>query len=277
MQRMGARRWGPLAVAAISAAVLILAGCAPSSASASGKRSTATSSSAAHSGTYSIVALGDSVPAGTACDCKPYPELSASLLSVPHGRQVSATNDAVGGATSTDVLDDVTTNRRVESDVQTADIVEIQIGANDVGFSDTCGTTVGCYQPALSAIDQNLRGIVAQVHALTQTHPVLVVLLDYWSVWLGGAYAQEQGQAYVDAAASVTKQVNTVIHQAAVDTGSVYVDLVAAFKGPNYAYDETHFLASDGDHPNAKGHAQIARSVVDVVTATLQPSASPSR
>ena len=255
----------------MAAAVLLLAGCThPAAASAGGSSANPTPTpGATHSGTYAIVALGDSVPAGTACDCKPYPELSASLLSVPHGRQVSATNDAVGGATTSDVLDSVTTDRRVESDLETADVVEIEVGANDVGFTDTCGTTVSCYQPTLSTIDKNLRDIVAQVHALTQTHPVLVVLLDYWSVWLGGAYAQEQGQAYVDAAASVTQQVNTVIHQAAVATGSVYVDLLAAFKGPNYAYDETHFLASDGDHPNAKGHAQIARAVTDVVTSTL--------
>jgi lysophospholipase L1-like esterase len=38
---------------------------------------------------------------------------------------------------------------------------------------------------------------------------------------------------------------------------------------PNYAYDETRYLASDGDHPNAAGHEQIAAAVVDVVTETL--------
>jgi lysophospholipase L1-like esterase len=257
----------------MTAAVLLLAGCAhpaAASAGAASVTSSATSSSGAtHTGPYSIVALGDSVPAGTACNCKPYPELSAALLSVPHGRQVVAANDAVGGATSTDVLHDVTTNRRVENDLETADIVELEVGANDVGFSDTCGTDVSCYQPTLSTIDQNLRDIAAQVHTLAQGHPVLIVFLDYWSVWLGGAYAEAQGQAYVDAATSLTEQTNTVIHQVAVATGSVYVDLRAAFKGPNYAYDETHFLASDGDHPNALGHAQIARAVTDVVTETL--------
>jgi lysophospholipase L1-like esterase len=39
------------------------------------------------------------------------------------------------------------------------------------------------------------------------------------------------------------------------------VDLRAAFKGPDYAYDETHYLSDDGDHPNAAGHAQIAKAV----------------
>jgi lysophospholipase L1-like esterase len=39
----------------------------------------------------------------------------------------------------------------------------------------------------------------------------------------------------------------------------------AAFKGPDYAYDETHFLASDGDHPNAAGHEQIATATEAVI------------
>jgi lysophospholipase L1-like esterase len=91
---------------------------------------------------------------------------------------------------------------------------------------------------------------------------------DYW-VRLGGQYAEDKGPAYVDAAEEVTDQVNNVIKTTASNTGAAYVDLRAAFKGPNYAYDETRYLASDGDHPNAAGHQQIAAAVVDVVTRTL--------
>ena len=87
---------------------------------------------------------------------------------------------------------------------------------------------------------------------------MLVVLLDYWSVWLGGQYAAAQGDAYVTAAATVTDQVNTAIKTTALATNSAYVDLRTAFKGPDHTYDETHYLAPDGDHPNAAGHRQIA-------------------
>ena len=96
-----------------------------------------------------------------------------------------------------------------------------------------------------------------------------MVHLDYWSVWLGGQYAEAQGPAYVDAAITVTDRLNAAIKQTAVDFGSAYVDLRAAFKGPDYAYDETQFLASDGDHPNAAGHRQIADAAVSVITDTL--------
>jgi lysophospholipase L1-like esterase len=67
-----------------------------------------------------------------------------------------------------------------------------------------------------------------------------------------------------------TEQVNTAIKRTAAAYGSAYVDLRAAFKGPDYAFDETHYLSNDGDHPNVAGHEQIAAAVVEVVTQTLR-------
>ena len=84
-----------------------------------------------------------------------------------------------------------------------------------------------------------------------------------------GRYADAEGPVYVDAVASVTDQVNTVIKRTAADTDSGYVDLRAIFKGPDYDSDETPYLASDGDHPNAAGHQKIAAAVIDVVSQSL--------
>ncbi len=283
-------------IVTLSAACALLAGCAPSLASEFGGASVATtgtgpttspsptisatpsptpppsatpSPSATHTGPWSVVALGDSVPAGGGCGCTPFPQLSAALLAAPGSGEVPTVDDAVNGATSTDVLAALNNDTEVQADVAAADIVEIEIGANDVAYTDACGTTADCYQPTVPVVEQNVRDIVAQVHALTPDHPVLVVLLDYWSVWLGGTYATAQGQPYVDAAAAVTAQVNTAIRQVAADTASTYVDVRAAFKGPDYANDETRYLAPDGDHPNARGHAVIAQAVVDAVASRL--------
>jgi lysophospholipase L1-like esterase len=225
--------------------------------------------SSTHSETWSVVALGDSVPRGSNCGCTPYPQLTASSLTEPVARQVTATNDAVGGFTSADVLTQLRRDSDVDSDVANANVVEIEVGANDVAYGKSCGTSVACYQPMMRSTEHNLPEIVAQVHELTEGHAVLLVLLDYWSVWLGGRYAAAEGPAYVTAADAVTDQMNTVVKNTATQTGSAYVDLRAAFKGPDYAYDETRYLASDGDHPNAAGHQQIAAAVVDVVTQTL--------
>lgn len=237
-------------------------------------RTSSVSPSVAHSTTWPIVALGDSVPAGSACDCTPYPQLSASDLSVPGVRDVSVANLAVGGYTTADVVGQVTHNARAIHDLKQSDATEVEIGANDVGYSTKCGTSVECYIATIPEVEQNLRTIVRRVHELTAGHPSLVVLLDYWSVWLGGQYAQAKGQAYVDAAATVTEDVNTVIKTVAAETGSAYVDVRAAFKGPDYSYDETHYLASDGDHPNAAGHQQIASALEHVVQSELHLSPS---
>ena len=209
------------------------------------------------------------MPRGTNCDCRPYPPLSADGLTTTTGDTVTATNDSVAGYTTTDVLRQVQSNADVIDHLRAAHTVEIEVGANDVAYSSSCGTRVDCYTPKIPTIEKNLTAVVRHVHDLTAGHQALVVLLDYWSVWLGGKYAAAKGDAYVDAAATVTDRVNDVIKSAAAQTGSAYVDLRAAFKGPDYAYDETHYLSSDGDHPNAAGHEQIAKATEAVVEKEL--------
>ena len=182
-----------------------------------------------------------------------------------------ATNDSVAGYTTANVLEQLKSDGNVIGHVRAADAVEIEVGANDVAYNtDSCGTSVDCYAPRIPTIEKNLATIVSRVHDLTSGHQVLVVLLDYWSVWLGGQYAAAKGEAYVDAAAKVTDEVNAAIKSAADKSGSAYVDLRAAFKGPDYAYDETHYLSSDGDHPNAAGHQQIATATQAVIEQALQ-------
>jgi lysophospholipase L1-like esterase len=221
-------------------------------------------SSPAKPTTASIVALGDSVPRGTNCSCTPYPPLTADDLTTS-SRKLTATNDSVAGYTTDDVLKQIQSESGVIEHLRAADIVEIEVGANDVGYSSACGTQVDCYTPKLPALEKNLAAIVGRVHELRSGHKTLVVLLDYWSVWLGGKYAAAKGEAYVAAAEQMTDDVNAVIRSTAGKTGSAYVDLRAAFKGPDYSYDETHYLSSDGDHPNAAGHEQIAKATDAVI------------
>ncbi len=215
------------------------------------------------------MALGDSVPRGSSCGCTPYPELTGLDLAAPPERTVTVVNDAVAGYTTTNVLTQLQSDAAVVDQVRTSDVVEIEIGANDVAHSGSCGNSVACYEPTIPVVEKNLAAIVARVHELTTGRRVLVVLLDYWSVWLGGQYAAAQGDAYVTAAADVTDQVNAAIKATATTTSSAYVDLRTAFKGPDQAYDETHYLATDGDHPNAAGHQQIASAAVSVIKSVL--------
>ena len=277
MTLAGLSRAGLLAAAA---SALLVAACTSSQAPGATSPAThpATDRSSSEASRYSpgpaenwsIVALGDSVPAGTACGCIPYPELSGARLSVPGGRSVTVTNDAVGGTTTVDVLHEVTADHSVINALHRATAAEIEIGANDIQYSKKCRTDVSCYSPAVPHMERNLDAIVHRVRQLLAGGPDIVVLLDYWSVWLGGQYAQERGPAYVAAADSVTDEVDKAIKAVAVQTGSAYVDLRLAFKGPSYSYDETRYLASDGDHPNSAGHQRIAAAVVTAIEGRLR-------
>jgi lysophospholipase L1-like esterase len=213
----------------------------------------------------SITALGDSVPYGTACHCHPYPQLTATDIAQAAARHVGVSNDAVPGYESRNVVDQLEHDATVRRDVAGSQAVLIEIGANDVGYSSSCGTTVSCYTPKVPEIEQNLTTIVHDVHTLTNGQPLAVVLLDYWNVWLGGQYAESQGEEYVLASDTVTDQVDDVIQAVARSTDSIYVDLRTAFRGPDRSWDETHLLASDGDHPNADGHERIAEAIEQTV------------
>jgi lysophospholipase L1-like esterase len=254
---MATRRLG-CALAGVFALCGVVTACSTSRTASSTSTSTAPQ-------TRSLVALGDSVPRGTNCHCWPYPPLTADGLTKSRGQTVTATNDSVAGYTTSGVLRQVTSDRAVMGHVRAADVIEIEVGANDVAYTASCGTEVACYTPRVPTIEKNLGAIVGRVHELASGRRILVVLLDYWSVWLGGKYAAAKGKTYVDSAEEMTDRVNAVIKSTAAKTGSAYVDLRAAFKGPDYAYDETHYLSSDGDHPNAAGHERIAAAAEAVI------------
>jgi lysophospholipase L1-like esterase len=209
------------------------------------------------SGVTATAALGDSVPYGTACACMPYPELTAGDIARAVGHEVSA-----------DVVTELQRDASVMSRVAQANVVIVETGANDVAHSASCGNMLACYEPELPAVQRNLDSIVTRIHALAGDHEVTVVLVDYWSVWLGGSYAHAQGPAYVAAADALTAEVDTVVSTVAYDTRSIYVDLRTAFRGPDQDGDETGLLASDGEHPNAEGQETIAQAIERSVRAT---------
>jgi lysophospholipase L1-like esterase len=226
-----------------------------------------------------IAALGDSVTAGTRCDCSAFPELYAKLLGDRYGSGTRVDNRGVPGATSRDLVNDLGTEE-VASSVQTADIVLITIGANDFGetadavLSQTCGDAddLACARSGLTALGHNLDAIVERTRGLRRGEPTAILVTGYWNVYEDGDVADHdyatEGRLESD---RLTLAVNEVLRGRARQDGATYVDLTTPFRGPDGTWNPSDLLASDGDHPNAAGHRLIAKTLLAAGTAPLRP------
>ncbi|MFI5889965.1 SGNH/GDSL hydrolase family protein [Actinoplanes sp. NPDC051513] len=208
---------------------LLLAACAP--------RASLTSA-------RTVVTLGDSVPAGTACGCEPFPSLYADA------QHAISVNLASPGSTSADVRAAVPADRDVLS---SATEVIIMTGANDMASSVGRPSR---YASGAAAIRSNVADAVTAVERI---HRMPVIVLGYWNVVLDGQVgAAQYGPSGVRDAAAATAAVNEALRAAAARAGATYVSTSTAFHGDDGSHDPTGLLAPDGDHPNAAGHAAIA-------------------
>jgi lysophospholipase L1-like esterase len=211
---------------------------------------------AGSSPTGTVVTLGDSVPAGTACDCDPFPDLYAALLAPP----ARSINDARPGYTSADVRGQLS-DAGIRADLGSATVVLIMAGANDLADAFDHDRDENAYRAAAAAVRQNVDATVA---AVRQDHPaaVTVLVLGYWNVVKDGAVGlATYGADGERSAVTATRYANRALRQAAADSGARYVPTTPLFDGAQRDQDSTALLAADGDHPNADGHRAIANAV----------------
>jgi acyl-CoA thioesterase I len=219
--------------AALCSAVLGLAGCG-----------TMQPSLASPAAAPVVVTLGDSVPAGTACDCDPFP--------TTYARTVHAVSDnlAVPGYTSQDVLEQIP---GIRSRLFAAREVVMMIGANDLAAAFDADTS---FATAATTMQQN---VTASIEAIDAIHRTTVLVLGYWNVVQDGQVAATAyGPTGVERSVTATQYANNGLQAAAEQTHATYISTDAAFHGADGTKDPTNLLAPDGDHPNAAGHAAIA-------------------
>jgi lysophospholipase L1-like esterase len=226
-----------------------------------------------------VVAIGDSVTAGTNCNCTPFPDLYATELADRYDVRAYVQNDGTGGETSSDVVDDLTSDPAERDDIAQADIVVVTIGANDFGphYNDVVtgacggGDHLACVQDELGQLQDNLNAIVQRIHRLRGGAPTAVLLTGYWNVFEDGDVAASsmstQGRADSD---TLTVATNRIIEGVADATQSTYVDLYTPFKGADGTQDPTNLLAADGDHPNGAGHKLIADALLRAGTTPVR-------
>jgi len=218
---------------------------------------------------YRVVGLGDSVPSGYHCDCANYVSLYAAQVEHDTGVRTTASDDAVDGAVSADVLHQLQPGTPVAGSVAQADFVVLNVGANDFAEdradydAGRCGGAdhLDCFRPQLSEMRACLSRIVQRIRSLTHGRPVAIRVVDYWNVFEDGGVGRSNGAAFVRDTDRLTRLVDDQICAAARNNRAVCVRTYAGFKGVSGDCDATPLLASDGDHPNAQGHRLLARLV----------------
>jgi lysophospholipase L1-like esterase len=219
-----------------------------------------------------VVALGDSVTSGRNCGCAPFPDIYGDLLHARTDAPVTVENLGAAGLDSTGLLSRLDQpNSPTELATASADVVLLTIGANDFGDHHddiTSGRCTGteCVSAELGQLTTNLDRILDRIHALRDGQPTTILVTGYWTVFQDGQVARRSFPTSGRAATTrLTRRVNTVIASTARSARAVYVDLY----GPFESVEVTNLLAPDGDHPNAAGHALIARLLLAATPANL--------
>lgn len=226
------------------------------------------SSAAPGSSGHVVLALGDSVPSGHACDCTPFPQTYGSLLSSKTGTPVKVENRAVSGLDTAGLLSQLRQSD-VRAAVRASDVILITIGANDFGdhrdqvVDGTCGRgNSDCVSDELATMRTHLATVLARLTALRHGEPTWILVTGYWNVFQDGDVARRAyGEAGLQAALRLTRRANATIEAVAGADGARYVDLYAPFE--ESGRDVTSLMAADGDHPDAAGHDLIAQTLLD--------------
>jgi lysophospholipase L1-like esterase len=225
-----------------------------------------------------VTAIGDSVTAGTACQCTAFPALYAAALARDAGSDVEVFNDGQGGETSRDVEDDLRDDLSERAEIAGSDVVVVTIGANDFGdhydkvTNAACGgdDQLDCVRDELSALQGNLQTIMDTIRSLRGNRSTAILITGYWNVFQDGEVARKlMPEAGLAGTAALTVVANQTMLLVAEHNEATYIDLYRAFKGSDGQADPTALLAPDGDHPNAVGHQLIAQTLLDAGVAPL--------
>jgi lysophospholipase L1-like esterase len=215
-----------------------------------------------------VLALGDSVPAGTACGCSAFPQQYGALLSRRTGAPVKVDNAAVSGLGTVGLLAQLRQPRVVVA-ARRADVFLLTIGANDFGrerdrvvHGDCAMSSASdCARDSLAAMRAHLTKVLATIHTLRHGRRTSVLVTGYWNVFEDGKVAQHaSGATGVRASIRLTRRVNQAISSVSTTAGARYVDIFAPFQRRGVDIDS--LLAADGDHPSAAGHRLIASELL---------------
>jgi lysophospholipase L1-like esterase len=205
----------------------------------------------AGTGSLRIVAIGDSITAGTGDgQTGGYPARLAELLR-QRGRSPIVVNLAVPGAETADVLRRIGSAPEARAELARADIIVASAGGNDLNHALRPQPDRPIREPeaAAAAAASNLTALVRRLRALNPAAPVRFIgLYNPYDV-----LPSEEAEARATLA-----RWNDLIERAMDGFHDVVVVPVA-----DLFYERPDRLAADRFHPGSTGHALIAARVLE--------------
>lgn len=268
-------------LAFLAAIALVLAGCAAAPSASLSPPSTVAPSAAASSGagalTLNYVALGDSWPEGAHCGgCRTFAGLWADGLGPLTGRQIAFTDftgsrePGVGESeTSASLLASLRSNPVMRSAIQTADIILIATGPNEleVAFgplsAGTCGgiDQADCIRTLGHLWSENFDKILAEIASLRSGQPTAIRLVDAANPFLSDpsmTVGLPEGFATGNGAL-IFRLLKEAMCDAAAKHQAICVDVPPILNGPTL------------DQPVDEDSAASMRAVADALLATRLP------
>ena len=255
-----------LASACTSAQTTLTSTPAPSAAPTASPTNTATSlPTPSPEPGWDYVALGDSNPGGFGVSHS-YVGIYADYMTADLGMKVRRHKWAFNGATSNLLLSKLQTNIELQKDIREAEIVTIDIGANDwtpairAYAYQECGDADNqdCLRELLQSYRQNFDAVLNEIlelrgaenKILLRTVDLYMSNCDFANIY--GVSGIFRGlKPYLD-------EFNTYISQATQAHNGAVVPLYLAFNGPDGDQNPVELLQADQCHLNPAGHQRVA-------------------
>ena len=189
-----------------------------------------------------------------------------------HYIKVDVANFAQSGARTSELLSLLQTNQILQEKLETADLVTIWIGWNDMIYalslfdSKVCGgkDNLDCLRKAAKQINNNLDGIFDTIMQLIQPSKTKVFISDYFvppaliEMW------QEHGD-FASIKEAAYESWRCYLVSEAEERGIQVVGTHPALNGPTGNAMIDGITQADGFHLNKKGHKHLAEIHYDTI------------
>jgi lysophospholipase L1-like esterase len=233
---------------------------------------------------WTLVAVGDSIPFNSSQDCPlctGFVDRYAEAITMATGHPVTVQNlSQHTGLQTDDLLQTVENNPNWQKALANADIIIVSIGHNDTAWGrddDPCDGPSNedwskynetCATAAAEVFRPKWESLYSQIVALRAGKPTIFRAVNVYNDWIGVSGTSPEA---TDASRIFLDAWSAMICQAATSDGFTCADIYHAFNGSDGRTPAVDLLAKDTVHPSDKGNEVIARVLTDLGYSPLVP------